>query len=205
MSNITLAPVATATPAMVDSTPDALAAAVAAVSVATDTDTAARSALGTAAVARFVFHARRYMVTREGRAILPDNHRKAVAVMVWLDATGSPVAPGAKERTPGETSLGQFISRYTKVATDMDYGIDALTSHADANAAYKAIGEAASAAKANENSAAEALAVIADDEAFQVWLGTQKAELTTAFKHVAHALKGDGSPYVDAFVRLASK
>lgn len=204
-ATITPAAVAAATVAAPTTDSDALAAAVAAVSLASDGDTSARATLAAVSLARFAAHAARYSVTRDGVTVLPDNAKRDVQALVWLEATGRVTPPAAKERTPGETSLGQYASRYATVATNMAHGVAALADTESANEAYAAISDARAAAKANEKAAADALAEMADRAAFEQWLSTQPRELATAFAKVTHALtKGDAAPHAAAFVAIVT-
>lgn len=179
---------------------DALQAAVAAVSVSGDANKTAAASLARLVLEHYAFHAARYARRVDGVRVLPDARKRDVATFLWLAATGNPSPVPVKERTPGEVSLSQYVSRYARVATDADYGMEALADTETVNAAYGAILDSNREAKANEADAAQALADMADTRAYGEWLTSQTADVQRAFKTVIHALKNDGAPHVHAVV-----
>lgn len=120
-------------------TADALADALAAVSVARDGDDTARATLADITRARYVFHASRYAHDRAGVAVLPDTLKSDVAARMWMDATGSRKSPATADRTGGERSFAQYVSRSATVATDIVYGLAGLADAATARESYTAI------------------------------------------------------------------
>lgn len=93
---------------------------------------------------RYVFHAKRHARTIGDRPVLPKPFTTTVASAVWLDATGSAIAPSVANRTPTLTSIGQYLSRLARVATDPDRGLDLLSTAArfnDAEARANASGK----------------------------------------------------------------
>lgn len=120
-------------------TADALADALAAVSVARDGDDTARATLADITRARYVFHASRYAHDRAGVTVLPDTLKSDVAARMWMDATGSRKSPPTADRTGGEKSFAQYVSRSATVATDIVYGLDGLADAATARDAYASI------------------------------------------------------------------
>ena len=171
-------------------TADAFRAALAAASVAGDTAGAATATLAAIALARYTVHAQRYITLQGETPILPESDRKNVAALVWLEATGSITAPSAADRTPGETSLGQYVSRMGTVATNLDYGMDYLTGVDSLTAAYTQIGADSKASK-------DAKA----DRAFIVFAGTLSESERAAFDYVTATMRGFGSEHRAAFVR----
>ena len=149
IANVTPARIAASvTPALapVDtlSAPDALRAAIAAVDSASDSDTRSRGALKAATLARFSFHADRLSVELQGGAFLPSNLKSEAQSRVWRDATGESKPVPAKDRTAGQTSLGQYLSKFAKVATDLTYGgIAELVTVERVEDSFGAIGDAA--------------------------------------------------------------
>ncbi len=80
---------------------------------------------------RYLFHALPHARTVGERSVLPKPFASTVASAVWMDATGSPIAPSKASRTPTLTSIGQYLSRLTRVAADPEKGLDALSTSAD--------------------------------------------------------------------------
>lgn len=156
-----LAKLATVTPDQIEYvSADTFRAAIAAASVAGSAGVAATTALKSVALSRYTATLAAHPTwVRNG--VLLDNHGKDVSALLWLEATGSLQAPKAKERTPGETSLGQYLSRYGTVAKNLDWGTNALADVECANEAYAAISEGTSTAKE-----------LAADKAFTVWMTT---------------------------------
>lgn len=184
------APVATADVTDVP-TADAFRAAIAAASVAGDAGTQATATLAAIALARYTVHAARYVTKHDGVDVLPESDRKNVSALVWLEATGSITAPSAKDRTPGETSLGQYVSRMGTVATNLDYGMTWLAGVDSLTLAYTEIGEASRDAKQAK-----------EDRAFTVWVGMLAPADREAFDFVTNAiLAGDGGEHRAAFIR----
>lgn len=177
---------------------DALAAAIAAVSVAGDTDKAAKASLARIVLERYKYRMARHVRTVDGVTVLPANKRKEVAALIWLDATESLSPPASADRTPGEKSLAQYVARYGTVATDLILGTQALADTETANKVYKSICEQNRADKLKDADAKAALDAIADAKAYREWLSAQPATLQTAFKHVGHALTGN--PHLSAFI-----
>ena len=73
---------------------------------------------------QYVFHAAPYVRVIGDRPVLPRAYASTVASAVWLDATGSAVPPSASSRTPTLTSIGQYLSRLARVASDPFRGMD---------------------------------------------------------------------------------
>lgn len=180
------------TPAAVEApTVEALRAAVAAVDASGTYTDAAASTLADAVLARYAFHAARMGRSLDGVTVLADSDRKEVAARVWLDATERTTPPKASERTPGQTSVGQYVSRFGTVATNGAFGIAALSSTDSARDAYKSISEAKSAAKGNEAS-----------REFTVWLSGLLPEDAKAITRTLaiFAGEGDASKHKSAFI-----
>jgi hypothetical protein len=141
-------------------TADEFRSAIAAASVAGSTSTVATAVLKSVTLDRYMATIAAHPAwTRNGTLI--ERHAKDVSTLLWLEATGSLQAPKAKERTAGETSLGQYLSRFGTVAKNMDWGVPALADVECANEAYAAISEGTSTAKE-----------LAADKAFTVWMTT---------------------------------
>lgn len=175
---------------------DAFRAALAAAATAGDTNTTARATLYRATVDRYnvaIGNLRDAVGTLDGVAVLRESSKRDVANLVWLEATGALHAPKADERTPGETSLGQYLSKLGTVATSSEYGMEVVLSGPDSvEAAYDALG----AANRNAKQAKE-------DRAFTVWIGTETPETRAAFDLVTSIMFGtdDGKAHRAAFIR----
>lgn len=186
-------------------TADMLAVALAAVSVATDTDDAARATLAEIVRARYVFHSDALAYTVHGVRVLPANLTKEVTGRLWLDAIGRITPPKGTERTPGERSLGLYLSRYGVVATDLALGLAKLDSVKSANDAYKAHGDAARAAKAKAELAQADSDAIGDKVAFREWLTAQPAKLQTSYADVISSLRHAGAPHFHGFAVVVTE
>lgn len=168
-----------------------LADAIATVDASTGTDKRARGVLASLVLTEYVRIATKYARPVGGVRVLPSNHKGEVSAQLWLLATGNTKPVPAKERTAGETSLGQYLSRYGKVAADMANGLDALGSPEEANEAYKVI-------TSTDGDAATHAANVA----FVAWLSGQSPEVQKAFKVVKRALATDGATsHVTAAIR----
>lgn len=75
-------------------------------------------------------HAKRHARTIGDWPVMPRPFTTIVASAVWLDATGSAVAPSVATRTPALTTIGQYLSRLARVAADPDRGLDAISTMA---------------------------------------------------------------------------
>jgi len=182
---------ATATVAVPVSSSSLIPAALAAVDAAGDADTTARATLATLVLDAYRVHARMLARTVDGAPVLPSNLKGEASARIWLDATGLDKAPAAAERTKGETSLGQYLSMYGKVATDADYGVTALDgTPADVRAIYTAINSGTTDAKK-----------ASQYRAFVVWLSGQSDAVKSAFRTVSATLATDGGKeHLAAFV-----
>jgi hypothetical protein len=60
--------------------------------------------------------------------VLPRALKSYVAGLVWLDATGNSKAPPAAGRTPTLRSIGVYLSRLGAIATDVDRGLESISS-----------------------------------------------------------------------------
>lgn len=167
----------TAPAATVTRNGSALQAALAAVSVAGDADTTARATLAAVVLSHYTEYASPF--ARE--AVLPVNYKGEVSGRIWLAATERIKPVPAAERTAGETSMAQYLSRYATVATTVGYGLPALASTESANAAYKEISEGSADSKRR-----------AADVSFIAWLSGQSPEVQKGFKVVKRALATDG-------------
>jgi hypothetical protein len=117
----------------------------------------------------------------EGVPVLRDSSKRDVSAIVWLEATGSLSAPAAKDRTSGETSLGQYLSKFGRVATDGDYGLAYLSGTAAVEEAYDAISKDSRDAKTAK-----------EDRAFTVWLSGQSDTVKSAWTAVHEAMRTEG-------------
>lgn len=128
----------------------------------------------------------------DGHVVLFDNAKSYVASTVIAAATGMLALPSAKDRTKGETSLGQYLSRIARVATDLtDGGVGALDSFESYVNAYDTItGDAA----ARKNAAA--------DRAFTVWLsGLNKDDAAAITRTIALIGHDSADDHRAAFIR----
>ena len=179
---------------------DVLAAAFDAVTLTGEANAVAAGTLASVTLARYAFHAAKHSRTVEGTRVLPANKAKEVAMLLWLDATGTLTPPAAKERKGADVSFANYVSRYGIVAQSVDYGTAGLESVETAATCYKSIRDESAGVKAKEKEVLAALQAISDAQAFGEWLTTQTQSLQTAFAHVATALKGDAAPHLSAFV-----
>lgn len=108
--------------------PALLAAAIAAVDTSSATDTVAKGTLRDLALQSFRYHAAHLARDLHGVQVLPTNLKKVAQGLVWRDATGNDKPVKTDERTPGQTSLGQYLSKFAKVATDEVSGMAGLES-----------------------------------------------------------------------------
>lgn len=190
---VTPASIAAATPAA-DTVPT-VAAFRSALAAATTKGTASATATATLAaitLARYNVHAAKYVRTLDGTRVLLASSKAEVSKRVWQDA-GHAKAPAADKRTSGETSLGQYLSKFGTVATDELSGVDYLTDTETAFGAYDAL-----AAARAEDKKADA------DRAFTVWMSGLLAEDHAALARVIGMFdtdKGDAPAHRAAFVR----
>lgn len=149
-------------------------AALAAVDSTVTYSKAAGDTLAAVTLARFVFHASRYSREIDGVEVLPESSRKDVAALVWLDATEHVTPPSAKDRTSGETSVGQYVAKFGTVATNLAYGLEWLPTPTVAGEAYSDISKAKGEAKAAE------VAKLADMEEYAASVAYEAFLLTLA-------------------------
>lgn len=171
-----------------------LAAAIAAIDACGDAAAAAAATLCTLTLDVYRTHAIRLARTLpDGTAVLPSNLAGEVAARVWLDATGLDKSPEVAIRTSGQTSLGQYVSMFAKVAKDLGYGVAALQgTPAEIRTAYNLIRSGNTAAKQSS-----------DYRAFVVWLSGQHAETRAAFVEVSKTLATDGGKdHLSAFIAM---
>lgn len=187
-----------ATPTLEDA-PATLRAAIAAVDAATDADSTASATLEHVTRERFAFHAAKFarpVATRDGSTpcepfdVLPDDYKSAAQRLVWRDATGSDTPVPVKERTAGLKSLGQYLSRCARVATDVTYGgVAVLTDDSEYVEATEAIVDAAKVAKdAKELTLANTAAA-----EFTEWLDKLAGDKRAALKLVLAIFDGSDS------------
>lgn len=79
---------------------------------------------------RYLHHAVRHARIVDGRSVLPRAFTVTVASAIWLDATGSAVAPSKAVRTPVLTSIAQYLSRLARVAAGPEKGLDNISTSA---------------------------------------------------------------------------
>lgn len=168
-----------------------LAAAVAAIDAAGDASAAAAATLCTLTLDAYRTHAERLARTVDGSPVLPSNLAGEVASRVWLDATGLDKSPEVAIRTKGQTSLGQYVSMFAKVAKDLSYGVAALQgTPAEVRTAYNLIRSGNTEAKQSS-----------DYRAFVVWLSGQREDVRAAFAKVSQTLATDGGKgHLSAYV-----
>lgn len=130
---------------------EALQAAMAAVDAGTNVTDTAAGTLKAITLARYAFHASALAIQHAGKPVLPSNLASAARNLVWRDATGDTVPVPAKERTPSQVSLGQYLSKFGKVATDLAYGVEHLSTVADVETASSEISDVVK--QSRENSA----------------------------------------------------
>lgn len=152
-----------------------------------------------ALTARYAHHAAHYARDMEGVLILPESDRKTVAALVILDATENIALPPAKERTAGERTLAQYLSRMGTVATDWGWGVPAAADPATLARAYKSISESKREAKETEAAKESAKMAYAAERAYGKWLKSLPEDDRYAFGRVIGILTGNGFPHLDAF------
>ena len=205
MSDTTFAPVARNTinvePDRTDvPTVEAFRAAVAAVDSTSTYSEAATSTLASATLARFAFHAARYVREVDGVDILPESARKDVAALVWLDATEHVTPPAAKDRTKGQTSLGQYVSKYGTVATDLAFGTSWLATTVTAGEAYTDISKVKAEAKAEEAAKLAAMEEFAAQGAYEAFLATLSDKRRAEVSRVFALFTTDGREHAASFI-----
>lgn len=117
----------------------------------------AGSTLKAVTLSRYVHHADTEARTlADGTRFIDSDAAKRVALAMWAEA-GHGSAPKAEDRTPGAKSFAQYVSRFATVARTMEsgYGVGALASIKNADAAYSRLSEAAG--KVRAQNAANAL------------------------------------------------
>lgn len=196
MTNATATRTAPAATPVQDDKGAALAAAVAAVSAGSDATGAATAqllSLTLTAYATAVATTPGATGSRDdGHVVLFDNARSFIASTVYALATGSLALPSAKDRSKGEATLGQYVSRMARVATDLtDGGVGALSDVDTFNAAHDLIAEKAAATKES-----------AADRAFTVWLsGLNEADAKAITRTIALMGADTADDHRAAFIR----
>lgn len=107
---------------------DTFRSAIAAVTSSDAGATACIANLQAITLERYTFHAARYAETRDGIDVVPADVKRIVTARVWRDATGSDVPPTVEVRKTdkGLKSVGEYLSRFARVATNMAHGVSAL-------------------------------------------------------------------------------
>ncbi len=193
----------TPAPATVPSIDD-LRDALSAFDVVSDVTGANARALYDVVRARYAYHAASFAHlvetgdenTRATVAIVPDTFRTDIAGLMWRDATGNRKPVETALRTPGQRSLGQLVSRFAGVVTNMSHGVDAL---ADSESARKAEADIKAAKdKASKQTARTRRA--RNHAAFIAWRDAlpqrQREALVLAFDLVTD---GPGTEHAEAF------
>lgn len=182
---------------------DMLSHAVTMVSETSDDDKATRGTLHVVALSCYRLHALAMASVKEGVTVLPSNYAATVASLVWRDATGNPKSPAVKERTAGQKALGEYISKFSRVAQDETFGIDMLCSVRDMANASKAITDGAKADKERGALLAEAEA---DDE-FRFWLSAiPNADSSTLYRAIDLLAQSSVSiTHAAAFMRAVTR
>jgi hypothetical protein len=80
---------------------------------------------------QYVFHSARHARNVDGISVLPKSLKTYVAGLIWFDATGESEAPPAAGRTPTLRSIGVYLSRLGRIATDPGRGLLAISSDAE--------------------------------------------------------------------------
>lgn len=149
---------------------------------------------------RYAFHAHRYSESRGGLNVVPADMRKAVTTRVWRDA-GHDTAPTVLERAAsrGLKSVGEYLSRMTRVATNLDYGVDALETVETMADALELIREDSKESKATVKRIEEH----AQHVAFTTWLNALKSNDRAAIKRTVE-LFTDNAEQLPAFIAKLS-
>lgn len=136
------------------------------------------------------------------KALLPDD-AKRVRLAIWNDA-GLSEAPDAAARKDSVAfrTIGQYVSRFAKVAQNLDYGIPAMTTRKDADAAADAI--SADVAKVKKADAAKAEEDTRDAArvALVAWRATLDNADAAALSRVEHLFTGTGAVHFPAYVLM---
>jgi hypothetical protein len=182
-------------------TVDELRDAVAAHALATTDKERATVSLASKVLGRYIARASRYFVTKDGVVVIPESDRDEVRAMVWLDATGRTTAPTGDDKTSTTTSIGQYVSQFGTVATNLAYGIQYLTGPGAAKDAYKSISDDKNKAKAADKAKRDALAIIAEGDAYRAFLANVSESMRDAFALVTDTLTQPiGRKHAAAFV-----
>jgi len=143
-------------------------------------------------------------ITRDVQSLtvmLGDKDSKdAITALIWADATGTPRAVPAAERTKGQSALGTYLSRLMTVASDPAHGVDALADSDSITAAEKSRKDEKTAraeAKSMRNTA-HAL----DD--YRAWMDGLPSSDRESIKRAFAVLTGDSVALEHAPVFVAS-
>jgi len=187
--------------ALASCTVEELRDAVTAHELATTDKERAVTSLASKVLARYTFRAARYVTDHAGVPVLPESERKEVMALVWLDAVGRTSAPTGEDKSSTTTSIGQYVARFGTVATNLDYGMQYLTGPGAAKDAYESISADKSRAKLAESAKRDALAIIAQGDAYREFLANVSESMRDAFALVTDTLTQPiGREHAAAFV-----
>lgn len=199
MTKTITAPATATAPALV--TPiDTLRAAMAAYDAGKTAHGELAAHLSALVLERYAYEAQSLIIDHNGVNVLPDSERNYVKSRVILAATGRSAMPTKDERggaplSPALTSLGQYVSRYGTVATNLEFGTDYLESVESAKGAYSDISEGKSASKTAK----------ADNEWNAAW-ATLTPDEYAAIATTIEILSREGMrAHVPAFIRTLPK
>lgn len=182
--------------------PLTLAQAMTAVDTAGSANGRAVATLASIVLARFTQHATALawqVVAAPGSdpiGILPKTSKSEVLASVWQDATGSRKAPATESRTASQKAVGQYLSRFARVATNMAYGLPGVADLATATESVKAI----AASESDSRESAATIAARAAQVAYLAWLSGQTQDVRQSFKSVETLLTSSGRDHGRAFV-----
>ena len=197
----TIATVAPTTVAPDDNAIDAgltLAEAVRAVTIGSDVTTESSAVLWSLTREAYARVSAPYVSTIKGKRVLPDTFKPDVMRAMWREA-GFSSTPAVSGRDKGTRTFQQYVSRVAAVATNVDHGIDALSSDDTLKEAVQTVKEGKEAATKAD---ARKRASIEYDNYVSWRNGLTPAQQDSLKVTLTLFTAGSGTPYAGVFASL---